>query len=175
MTWQHGTNGPPPSSMSSSPCSWISLSLSLSICLFFSVILPLSRCRSTSFFVSISFIPFPHCASILFLSPFHGPLSLYIYIYMYAYFPGICLPFCGLEAKTCLSQLHLIKATTSAKAKKGYVGPQLKAQLGLNCNPEPQVGKVMHTNLCRILTQPEHIKGPDLYLLTRSHQLITGL
>ena len=32
-------------------------------------------------------------------------------------------------SKTCLSQLHLIKATTSAKAKKGYLGPQLKAQL----------------------------------------------
>ena len=90
----------------------------------------------------------------------------YRYIYIYIYICGghiyiyICLLpghlptfFCGLEAKTCLSQLHLIKATTSAKAKKGYVGPQLKARLGLNCNPAPQVGKVMHTNLCRILTR----------------------
>ena len=77
-------------------------------------------------------------------------------IYIYIFVPtsrAFAYLFCGLEAKTCLSQLHLIKATTSAKAKKGYVGPQLKARLGLNCNPAPQVGKVMHTNLCRILTR----------------------
>ena len=58
----------------------------------------------------------------------------HIYIYMPTSMAFAYL-FCGLEAKTCLSQLHLIKATTSAKAKKGYVGPQLKAQLGLNLNP----------------------------------------
>ena len=63
---------------------------------------------------------------------------IYIYIYIYIYMPtpwAFAYLFCGLEAKTCLSQLHLIKATTWAKAKKGYVGPQLKGQLGLNLNP----------------------------------------
>ena len=67
-------------------------------------------------------------------------VCLHIYvnvcICMYLYVSVCLLPgrlptfFCGLEAKTCLSQLHLIKATTSAKAKKGYVGPQLKAWPG---------------------------------------------
>ena len=110
--------------------------------------------------------PLPPGASDSLSPPPSKKKKKYIYIYIYisrepAIYASIYMPtsrafanlFCGLEAKTCLSQLHLIKATTSVKAKKRYVGPQLKARFGLNCNPAPQVGKVMHTNLCRILTR----------------------
>ena len=56
--------------------------------------------------------------------PLLDPKHIYIYVYLYIYIYGhiyisraFAYLFCGSEAKTCLSQLHLIKATTSAKAK----------------------------------------------------------